>query len=79
MRRCAIVFLVCLFAGLDVQAGKEYPAKPGEEVVANELIVRLMPGARGELSGSQTEPRRNRLQIVFTAPYTKKEGIYPGS
>ena len=45
MRRCAIVFLVCLFAGLDVQAGKEYPAKPGEEVVANELIVRLMPGA----------------------------------
>src|SRR5579862_7805758 len=45
MRRCAIIFLVCLFAGLDVQAGKEYPAQPGEEVVANELIVRLMPGA----------------------------------
>src|SRR5579872_2967378 len=45
MQRGAIIFLVCLFAGLDVQAGKEYPAKPGEEVVANELIVHLLPGA----------------------------------
>ena len=45
MRRYAIVLILCLVAGLDVQAGKENPAKPGEEVVANELIVRLMPGA----------------------------------
>ena len=44
MRRCAIVLILCLVGGLDVRAGKEYPARPGEEVVANELIVRLMPG-----------------------------------
>src|SRR2546429_7625764 len=34
---------VCL-AGTAVWAGTEYPARPGESVVANELIVRMRPG-----------------------------------
>ncbi len=45
MQRRAIVFVACLVAGLDVWAGTEYPARPGEQVAANEFIVRLTPGA----------------------------------
>src|SRR5207245_1525632 len=30
--------------GTAVWAGTEYPARPGESVVANELIVRMRPG-----------------------------------
>src|ERR1700732_3394317 len=48
MRRCAIVLLLCLVAGLDVRAGREYPAKAGEPVVANEFIVHLRPGATAD-------------------------------
>src|ERR1041385_8082370 len=44
MRHRAIVVTIGIVAGLNAWAGDEYPARPGEQVAANELIVRLKPG-----------------------------------
>jgi TctA family transporter len=73
MRRCAIVFVACLLAGLQAWAGAEYPARPGEQVVTNELIVRLRPGAgagmlSGYIPGAQVEALgRQRFRIRMPA------------
>ena len=41
--RC-LLLVVWVLALPSVWAGKEYPAQPGDRVVANELIIRLKPG-----------------------------------
>src|SRR5258706_15987588 len=62
LRSAIIVIFVFLFVGLNVWAGEEYPANPGERVAANELIVRLRPGVAaapllgGYVPGAQVQP-----------------------
>src|ERR1051325_7602661 len=41
----ASIVLIGLLAGLNAWAGDEFPARPGEQVAANELLIRLRPGA----------------------------------
>jgi len=61
VRYSAFITLIGLLAGLEAWAGAEFPAKPGEQVAANELIVRLKPGViagpliAGYLPGSQVQ------------------------
>jgi thermitase len=60
-RHRTIILAVGLVAGLNTWAGTEFPAGPGEQVVANELIIRLKAGANanaliaGYLPGAQVQ------------------------
>ncbi|MBZ5677966.1 MAG: S8 family serine peptidase, partial [Acidobacteriia bacterium] len=81
MRRCTTVLLLCLVAGLDVRAGKEYTATPGEEVVANEFIVHLKPGAAADaliaryLTGAQIQALRHEGFFRIRVPGGLPSGI----
>src|SRR5580704_6911290 len=81
MRRCAIAFVVCLVSGLSVWAGAEYPAKSGEQVVANQLIVRLKPGViagtliAGYLPGAQVQALDRDRHFLISVPAGIPNGV----
>src|SRR5665213_3909377 len=81
MRHRPILLAVCLASGLHVWAGTEYPAKPGEEVIANELIVRLMPGVTADaliaryLPGAQVQAMRHPGFFRIRVPSGIPNGI----
>ena len=81
MRRCVLAIVVCLVSGLSVWAGAEYPAKPGEQVVANQLIVRLKPGAiagtliAAYLPGSQVQALDRDGHFLISVPAGIPNGV----
>ena len=84
MRYSSIVLLAGFLAGLNAWGGDEFPARPGEQVAANELIIRLRPGAAigpvvaGFLSGAQTQALGRERLFRIRVPAGIPNGVSTG-
>src|ERR1700680_3382484 len=73
--------LLCFGAAMMAWAGSEFPARPGEQVVPNEIVVRLRPGAVAAalipnyLPGAQIEALRQERLFKITVPTPIPAGI----
>jgi subtilisin family serine protease len=84
MRCSSITVLVGILAGLNAWAGDEFPARPGEQVAPNELIIRLRPGAAigpvlaGFLPGAQVQTLGRERLFRISAPGGIPSGVSTG-